>query len=222
MKKTLTIIILLLLAVVLSAGCIQEPETPNTHLPPVIPDTPDAPPAPTFSSVEHYLSLLDEKYSLGLTEEEIQKYADELDSGYLKDAVRTEGGVWVDDLVEFQNEVTRVINLDPAIHNDIISQMTKPDVVIPDTSEDEQTEIKPKPNQPSTPMLPHAIISDVEAYIKNIAERNGISVTEEQITAAAEELKNGYLKGVDYNGEWYDVADEPGLREEILRVLGTI
>ena len=222
MKKTLTIIILLLLAVVLSAGCIQEPETPNTHLPPVIPDTPDAPPAPTFSSVEHYLSLLDEKYSLGLTEEEIQKYADELDSGYLKDAVRTEGGIWVDDLVEFQNEVTRVINLDPAIHNDIISQMTKPDVVIPDTSEDEQTEIKPKPNQPSTPMLPHAIISDVEAYIKNIAERNGISVTEEQITAAAEELKNGYLKGVDYNGEWYDVADEPGLREEILRVLGTI
>ena len=222
MKKTLTIIILLLLAVVLSAGCIQEPETPNTHLPPVIPDTPDAPPAPTFSSVEHYLSLLDEKYSLGLTEEEIQKYADELDSGYLKDAVRTEGGVWVDDLVEFQNEVTRVINLDPAIHNDIISQMTKPDVVIPDTSEDEQTEIKPKPNQPSTPMLPHAIISDVEAYIKNIAERNGISVTEEQITAAAEELKNGYLKGVDYNGEWYDVADEPGFREEILRVLGTI
>ena len=222
MKKTLTIIILLLLAVVLSAGCIQEPETPNTHLPPVIPDTPDAPPAPTFSSVEHYLSLLDEKYSLGLTEEEIQKYADELDSGYLKDAVRTEGGIWVDDLVEFQNEVTRVINLDPAIHNDIISQMTKPDVVIPDTSEDEQTEIKPKPNQPSTPMLPHAIISDVEAYIKNIAERNGISVTEEQITAAAEELKNGYLKGVDYNGEWYDVADEPGFREEILRVLGTI
>ena len=221
MKKKLTIIILLLLAVVLSAGCIQEPETPETHLPPVIPDTPDAPPAPTFSSVEHYLSLLDEKYSLGLTEEEIQKYADELDSGYLKDAVRTEGGVWVDDLVEFQNEVTRVINLDPAIHNDIISQMTKPDVVIPDTSEDEQTEIKPKPNQPSTPMLPHAIISDVEAYIKNIAERNGISVTEEQITAAAEELKNGYLKGVDYNGEWYDVADEPGLREEILRVLGT-
>ena len=222
MKKSRIILILLLLAVVLSAGCIQEPETPNTHLPPVIPDTPDAPPAPTFSSVEHYLSLLDEKYSLGLTEEEIQKYADELDSGYLKDAVRTEGGVWVDDLVEFQNEVTRVINLDPAIHNDIISQMTKPDVVIPDTSEDEQTEIKPKPNQPSTPMLPHAIISDVEAYIKNIAERNGISVTEEQITAAAEELKNGYLKGVDYNGEWYDVADEPGLREEILRVLGTI
>ena len=221
MKKTLTIIILLLLAVVLSAGCIQEPETPDTHLPPVIPDTPDAPPAPTFSSVEHYLSLLDEKYSLGLTEEEIQKYADELDSGYLKDAVRTEGGIWVDDLVEFQNEVTRVINLDPAIHNDIISQMTKPDVVIPDTSEDEQTEIKPKPNQPSTPMLPHAIISDVEAYIKNIAERNGISVTEEQITAAAEELKNGYLKGVDYNGEWYDIADEPGFREEILRVLGT-
>ncbi|MBO5432154.1 hypothetical protein J5991_08950 [Methanocorpusculum sp.] len=222
MKKSRIILILLLLAVVLSAGCIQEPETPNTHLPPVIPDTPDAPPAPTFSSVEHYLSLLDEKYSLGLTEEEIQKYADELDSGYLKDAVRTEGGIWVDDLVEFQNEVTRVINLDPAIHNDIISQMTKPDVVIPDTSEDEQTEIKPKPNQPSTPMLPHAIISDVEAYIKNIAERNGISVTEEQITAAAEELKNGYLKGVDYNGEWYDVADEPGLREEILRVLGTI
>lgn len=221
MKKSRIILILLLLAVVLSAGCIQEPETPETHLPPVIPDTPDAPPAPTFSSVEHYLSLLDEKYSLGLTEEEIQKYADELDSGYLKDAVRTEGGVWVDDLVEFQNEVTRVINLDPAIHNDIISQMTKPDVVIPDTSEDEQTEIKPKPNQPSTPMLPHAIISDVEAYIKNIAERNGISVTEEQITAAAEELKNGYLKGVDYNGEWYDVADEPGLREEILRVLGT-
>ena len=221
MKKSRIILILLLLAVVLSAGCIQEPETPDTHLPPVIPDTPDAPPAPTFSSVEHYLSLLDEKYSLGLTEEEIQKYADELDSGYLKDAVRTEGGVWVDDLVEFQNEVTRVINLDPAIHNDIISQMTKPDVVIPDTSEDEQTEIKPKPNQPSTPMLPHAIISDVEAYIKNIAERNGISVTEEQITAAAEELKNGYLKGVDYNGEWYDVADEPGLREEILRVLGT-
>ena len=222
MKKSRIILILLLLAVVLSAGCIQEPETPNTHLPPVIPDTPDAPPAPTFSSVEHYLSLLDEKYSLGLTKEEIQKYADELDSGYLKDAVRTEGGVWVDDLVEFQNEVTRVINLDPAIHNDIISQMTKPDVVIPDTSEDEQTEIKPKPNQPSTPMLPHAIISDVEAYIKNIAERNGISVTEEQITAAAEELKNGYLKGVDYNGEWYDVADEPGFREEILRVLGTI
>ena len=222
MKKSRIILILLLLAVVLSAGCILEPETPETHLPPVIPDTPDAPPAPTFSSVEHYLSLLDEKYSLGLTEEEIQKYADELDSGYLKDAVRTEGGVWVDDLVEFQNEVTRVINLDPAIHNDIISQMTKPDVVIPDTSEDEQTEIKPKPNQPSTPMLPHAIISDVEAYIKNIAERNGISVTEEQITAAAEELKNGYLKGVDYNGEWYDIADEPGLREEILRVLGTI
>ena len=222
MKKSRIILILLLLAVVLSAGCIQEPETPNTHLPPVIPDTPDAPPAPTFSSVEHYLSLLDEKYSLGLTEEDIQKYADELDSGYLKDAVRTEGGVWVDDLVEFQNEVTRVINLDPAIHNDIISQMTKPDVVIPDTSEDEQTEIKPKPNQPSTPMLPHAIISDVEAYIKNIAERNGISVTEEQITAAAEELKNGYLKGVDYNGEWYDIADEPGFREEILRVLGTI
>ena len=222
MKKTLTIIILLLLAVILSAGCIQEPETPETHLPPVIPDTPDAPPAPTFSSVEHYLSLLDEKYSLSLTEEDIQKYADELDSGYLKDAKRTEGGIWVDNLVEFQNEVTRVINLDPAIHNDIISQMTKPDVVIPDTSEDEQTEIKPKPNQPSTPMLPHAIISDVEAYIKNIAERNGISVTEEQITAAAEELKNGYLKGVDYNGEWYDVADELGLREEILRVLGTI
>ena len=222
MKKTLTIIILLLLAVILSAGCIQEPETPETHLPPVIPDTPDAPPAPTFSSVEHYLSLLDEKYSLGLTEEDIQKYADELDSGYLKDAKRTEGGIWVDNLVEFQDEVTRVINLDPAIHNDIISQMTKPDVVIPDTSEDEQTEIKPKPNQPSTPMLPHAIISDVEAYIKNIAERNGISVTEEQITAAAEELKNGYLKGVDYNGEWYDVADEPGFREEILRVLGTI
>ena len=222
MKKSRIILILLLLAVVLSAGCILEPETPETHLPPVIPDTPDAPPAPTFSSVEHYLSLLDEKYSLGLTEEDIQKYADELDSGYLKDAVRTEGGVWVDDLVEFQNEVTRVINLDPAIHNDIISQMTKPDVVIPDTSEDEQTEIKPKPNQPSTPMLPHAIISDVEAYIKNIAERNGISVTEEQITAAAEELKNGYLKGVDYNGEWYDVADEPGFREEILRVLGTI
>ena len=221
MKKSRIILILLLLAVVLSAGCIQEPETPETHLPPVIPDTPDAPPAPTFSSVEHYLSLLDEKYSLGLTEEEIQKYADELDSGYLKDAVRTEGGIWVDDLVEFQNEVTRVINLDPAIHNDIISQMTKPDVVIPDTSEDEQTEIKPKPNQPSTPMLPHAIISDVEAYIKNIAERNGISVTEEQITAAAEELKNGYLKGVDYNGEWYDIADEPGFREEILRVLGT-
>ena len=222
MKKSRIILILLLLAVVLSAGCIQEPETPETHLPSVIPDTPDAPPAPTFSSVEHYLSLLDEKYSLGLTEEDIQKYADELDSGYLKDAVRTEGGIWVDDLVEFQNEVTRVINLDPAIHNDIISQMTKPDVVIPDTSEDEQTEIKPKPNQPSTPMLPHAIISDVEAYIKNIAERNGISVTEEQITAAAEELKNGYLKGVDYNGEWYDVADEPRLREEILRVLGTI
>ena len=222
MKKSRIILILLLLAVVLSAGCIQEPENPETHLPPVIPDTPDAPPAPTFSSVEHYLSLLDEKYSLGLTEEEIQKYADELDSGYLKDAVRTEGGVWVDDLVEFQNEVTRVINLDPAIHNDIISQMTKPDVVIPDTSEDEQTEIKPKPNHPSTPMLPHAIISDVEAYIKNIAERNGISVTEEQITAAAEELKNGYLKGTDYNGEWYDVADEPGFREEILRVLGTI
>ena len=75
MKKSLIILILLLLAVVLSAGCIQEPETPETHLPPVIPDTPDAPPAPTFSSVEHYLSLLDEKYSLGLTEEEIQEMA---------------------------------------------------------------------------------------------------------------------------------------------------
>ena len=106
MKKPIITLILLLLAVVLSAGCIQEPKTP------------DAPPAPTFSSVEHYLSLLDEKYSLGLTEEDIQKYADELDSGYLKDAVRTDGGIWVDDLVEFQNEVTRVINLDPASHND--------------------------------------------------------------------------------------------------------
>ena len=69
MKKPIITLILLLLAVVLSAGCIQEP------------DNPDAPPAPTFSSVEHYLSLLDEKYSLGLTEEEIQKYADELPRG---------------------------------------------------------------------------------------------------------------------------------------------
>ena len=35
-------------------------------------------------------------------------------------------------------------------------------------------------------------------------------------------LRYNVLKDTDYNGEWYDVADEPGLREEILRVLGTI
>ena len=142
MKKPIITLILLLLAVVLSAGCIQEP------------DNPDAPPAPTFSSVEHYLSLLDEKYSLGLTEEEIQKYADELDSGYLKDAVRTEGGVWVDDLVEFQNEVTQVMNLNPEIHNDIINRLENPDAY-----EDKPTDItpapeSPKPTEPGVPVLP--------------------------------------------------------------------
>ena len=146
MKKPLVVITLLLLAVVLSAGCIQEPESP------------EAPPAPTFESVDVYISMLNEMYSLGLTEEEIQKYADELDNGYLKDAKRSEGGIWVDDVIEFQNEVTRVMNLDPAIHDDIINRLENPD-----TYEDKPTDTtpapeSPKPTEPGVPVPPTTIV----------------------------------------------------------------
>ena len=104
MKKQFVILVFLLLTVIFAAGCIQEPETPPPHQPPVIPETPDAPPPPTFKSVDEYLSLLNEYYSLGLTEEEILQYADELDTGYLKDARHGDGGIWVDDVVGFQTE----------------------------------------------------------------------------------------------------------------------
>ena len=142
MKKPIITLILLLLAVVLSAGCIQEP------------DNPDAPPAPAFKSVDVYLSMLNEMYSLDLTEEEIQNYADELDSGYLKNAKRTEGGIWIDDIIEFQNEVTQVMNLNPEIHNDIINRLENPEAY-----EDKPTDItpapeSPKPTEPGVPVLP--------------------------------------------------------------------
>jgi len=142
MKKPIITLTILLLAVVLSAGCIQEP------------DNPDSPPAPAFKSVDVYLSMLNEMYSLDLTEEEIQNYADELDSGYLKNAKRTEGGIWIDDIIEFQNEVTQVMNLNPEIHNDIINRLENPDAY-----EDKPTDItpapeSPKPTEPGVPVLP--------------------------------------------------------------------
>ena len=143
MKKPLVVITLLLLAVVLSAGCIQEP---------------GAPPAPAFESVDVYISMLNEMYNLGLTEEEIQSYADELDNGYLKDAKRSEGGIWIDDVIEFQNEVTQVMNLDQTIHDDIINRLENPDAY-----EDKPTYItpapkSPKPTEPGVPVPPTTIV----------------------------------------------------------------
>ena len=234
MKKLFVILALLLLAVVLSAGCIQEPESPPPHQPPVLPETPDAPPPPTFKSVDEYLSLLNEYYSLGLTEAEIQNYAEELDTGYLKDARRGEGGIWVDDVVGFQTEVTRMLNLDPEIHDELVSQLQnpwadEPDIVLPnegqentDTSTGETVEVTPLPEVPSKPMLPTTLISSVEEHVAELAEQNKISVTDSQISAVADELKNGYLKHTVHNGLSYEVTDYMEFKEETLRILQTL
>ena len=74
MKKPLVILILMLLAVVLSAGCIQEPENPKPQLypmPPVPDDYIDYPHAGSIDNEETYFTGLNEHYNLGLTDEEI-------------------------------------------------------------------------------------------------------------------------------------------------------
>ena len=228
MKKQFVILVFLLLTVIFAAGCIQEPETPPPHQPPVIPETPDAPPPPTFKSVDEYLSLLNEYYSLGLTEEEILQYADELDTGYLKDARRGDGGIWVDDVVGFQTEVTRMLNLDPEIHDELVSQLQNPwandsDVILPEDDPDNgEIEVTPIPGTPAKPLLPTTLISDVEKHVADVAERNEISVTDAQVSAVAEELKNGYLKHTVYNGLSYEVTDYMEFKEETLRILQTL
>ena len=128
MKKLFVILAFLLLAVVLSAGCVQEyPKYPL----PELPDGYELKPHPgSINSEEAYFTGLNEHYNLGLTEEEIRDYADELKNGYLKDAVRDENQVHIDDLVEFHAVVGYMINLDQKIYEGIVYQILAPPSMI--------------------------------------------------------------------------------------------
>ena len=207
MKMPLVILILMLLAVVLSAGCIQEPEIPEPQLypmPPVSDDYEYYPHAGSIDSEEAYFTGLNEHYNLGLTEEEIQKYAKELRNGYLKDAVRDGYHVHINDLVEFHTVVAEMINLDPAIYEEIILQI-----------------ISPPENDRSPTEGPVSI--NVDWYLSRINDMYGLCFTEGELQAYSDEIKNGYFKDAERveaePGDYILVYDMVGFLNEIARLM---
>ena len=218
MKKPLVILILMLLAVVLSAGCIQEPENPKPQLypmPPVPDDYIDYPHAGSIDNEETYFTGLNEHYNLGLTDEEIQKYAKELRNGYLKDAKRDEYYVHINDLVEFQTVVTQMINLDPAIHEEIVQQILTP----PEFPEQPVEYV-----DPNDPTLPddyfYTFVPNTETYLNHrLNEGYGLGFNKEEIAACAEELNNGILKDAKPHKYGLYVENEIELWLEVVRIM---
>lgn len=114
MKKLFVILTLLLLAFVLSAGCVQEPagcvQEPEEN-PPTIPLEPGV------VVVEGDVRDINRMYSLGLTTEEMLEIADGIKTGYLKDAERRDGlnehfeYIYVEDRYGYHAELARVLGL---------------------------------------------------------------------------------------------------------------
>ena len=107
MKKLFVILTLLLLAFVLSAGCVQEPEE----------NPPRIPLEPGVVVVEVDVGDINRMYSLGLTTEEMLEIADGIKTGYLKDAERRDGlnehfeYIYVEDRYGYHAELARVLGL---------------------------------------------------------------------------------------------------------------
>ena len=211
MRKLFVVLIMLILAVVLSAGCVQNPDTPLLPLTPTpVPDDYEYyPHAGSIDSEEAYFTGLNEHYNLGLTEDEIQKYANELRNGYLKDAVRDEYNVHINDLVEFHGVVAEMINLDPAIYEEIVTEILSPP--------------KEEHGAPRIPLEPGVIV--VEVDVGNVNRIYSLGLTNEEILEIAEGIKTGYLKdaerrdGLHEYREYIFVEDMLGYHTEIARVL---
>jgi len=229
MKKPIITLILLLLAVVLSAGCIQNPDYPPSPQlpqtpPPVDEDSlhyfpfdPDAPPTyyKIIPSVEEFLSDLNEDYNLGITEEEISSYAEELDTVYLKDAKRSETEVRIDDIVAFMAEVSRILNIDDELHETIVEDLIAP------------PKLPPLPVEyidPNDPTLPddyfYTFVPNTETYLNHrLNEGYGLGFTKEEIAACAEELNNGILKDAKPHKYGLYVENEIELWLEVVRIM---
>ena len=231
MRKLFVVLIMLILAVVLSAGCVQNPDSgnqPQTPIPPMTPPPidedslyyfdleqidPDAPPTyyKIISSVETFLSDLNVNYNLGLTEEEISFYAEELDTVYLKDAKRSDTEVRIDDIVAFQTEVSRMLNIDQELHETIVEDLIAP----PDHFEEH--------GAPRIPLEPGVVV--VEVDLGNVNRIYSLGLTNEEILEIAEGIKTGYLKdaerrdGLHEYREYIFVEDMLGYHTEIARVL---
>ena len=229
MKKPIITLILLLLAVVLSAGCIQNPDYPPSPQlpqtpPPVDEDSlyyfdleqldPDAPPTyyKIIPSVEEFLSDLNVNYNLGLTEEEISSYAEELDTVYLKDAKRSETEVRIDDIVAFQAEVSRMMNINQELHETIVEDLIAP----PDNFFE-------GPEAPRVPLKPGAVV--VERDVANMNRVYSLGLTEEEILKIADGIKTGYLKdaertdGLMEHLDYFFVEDKIAYLAEIAKIL---
>ena len=211
MRKLFVVLIMLILAVVLSAGCVQNPDTPLLPLTPTpVPDDYEYyPHAGSIDSEEAYFTGLNEHYNLGLTEDEIQKYANELRNGYLKDAVRDEYNVHINDLVEFHGVVAEMINLDPAIYEEIVTEILSP-------PEEEH-------GAPRIPLEPGIVV--VEVDLGNVNRIYSLGLTNEEILEIADDIKTGYLKdaerrdGLHEHWEYIFVEDMLGYHTKIADVL---
>jgi len=231
MRKLFVVLIMLILAVVLSAGCVQNPDSgnqPQTPIPPMTPPPidedslyyfdleqidPDAPPTyyKIISSVETFLSDLNVNYNLGLTEEEISFYAEELDTVYLKDAKRSDTEVRIDDIVAFQTEVSRMLNIDQELHETIVEDLIAP----PDHFEEH--------GAPRIPLEPGVVV--VEVDVGNVNRIYSLGLTDEEILEIAEGIKTGYLKdaerrdGLNEHWEYIFVEDRIAYQAEIAKIL---
>lgn len=231
MRKLFVVLIMLILAVVLSAGCVQNPDSgnqPQTPIPPMTPPPidedslyyfdleqidPDAPPTyyKIISSVETFLSDLNVNYNLGLTEEEISFYAEELDTVYLKDAKRSDTEVRIDDIVAFQTEVSRMLNIDQELHETIVEDLIAP----PDHFEEH--------GAPRIPLEPGVVV--VEVDLGNVNRIYSLGLTNEEILEIAEGIKTGYLKdaerrdGLNEHWEYIFVEDRIAYQAEIAKIL---
>ena len=231
MRKLFVVLIMLILAVVLSAGCVQNPDSgnqPQTPIPPMTPPPidedslyyfdleqidPDAPPTyyKIISSVETFLSDLNVNYNLGLTEEEISFYAEELDTVYLKDAKRSDTEVRIDDIVAFQTEVSRMLIIDQELHETIVEDLIAP----PDHFEEH--------GAPRIPLEPGVVV--VEVDVGNVNRIYSLGLTDEEILEIAEGIKTGYLKdaerrdGLNEHWEYIFVEDRIAYQAEIAKIL---
>ena len=231
MRKLFVVLIMLILAVVLSAGCVQNPDSgnqPQTPIPPMTPPPidedslyyfdleqidPDAPPTyyKIISSVETFLSDLNVNYNLGLTEEEISFYAEELDTVYLKDAKRSDTEVRIDDIVAFQTEVSRMLNINQELHETIVEDLIAP----PDHFEEH--------GAPRIPLEPGVVV--VEVDLGNVNRIYSLGLTDEEILEIAEGIKTGYLKdaerrdGLNEHWEYIFVEDRIAYQAEIAKIL---
>ena len=215
MKKLLVVQILFLIVITLSSGCIHNQETPelpyteNGSCIIETPEIPGVPPIPidrhsfTLPSIHEYLELLNERYNLALTGKEISAYVKELENTeYVLDAELVNDGIRIKNFVGFQIEVTRVMNLDQAIHDELIEMIT---------------------DQPgvNTQSEPNAI--NVDWYLSRINDMYDLGFTEEELQSYSEDIKKMYFKDAERvdseTGYYILVSDMIGFLNEISQVM---